>query len=108
MMASGGDDDSAPDPVAGGCGAVVGDAAGVVAVVVGDAVGTGVAGEAVADGVGVGVAFVGSGPVGAGCVMGVDAALQNVRPASAGTTCTVATSVSKPLNEPSAFCWESK
>ena len=65
-------------------------------------------GDAVAEGVGVGIGFVGSGPAGAGCVIGVDAALQNVRPASAGTTCTVATSVSKPLNEPSAFCWESK
>ena len=93
MMANGGDEGSPPEPVAGGCGATA-VADGAVAVVagevagdaLGDVVGTGVLGEAVADGVGVGVAFVGSGPVGAGCVMGVDAALQNVRPASAGTT----------------------
>jgi len=80
----------------------VGDAAGVGVVVLAGVV------EGVGDAVGVAVGFVGSGPVGAAWVMGVVGALQNVRPASAGTTWTVATRASKPLKEPSAFCCESR
>ena len=41
-------------------------------------------------------------------VIGVSGALQNVRPARAGTAWLVANVASKPLKDPSAFCWLSK
>ena len=93
-------------PVAGGRGATLGVAGAVVAL------GAVVGGVAVAVGtVAVGVATVGEGvAVGVGrvSVIGVSAALQNVRPASGGRAWFVPTTGSKPLNEPSASCCESR